>query len=250
VLEPQRQNDFLQLAGNGAFLGQEQILGELLGQGRAALRGAAMQHVGNESARDAQRIDAAMGVEAAILDGDEGVRHVIRQFADWHRGAAHVAARRQGRAGVAEDQHRRRALRNFQRLDRRQAHADKDQHADGGDQRPQRQHRAPIERAADEDAAPAGAAAFAFGFALALPSAGRVGVVIAVLAPPRRRCSGLPGGTLIRALGRRADPVFRGQVQIVEAGAAAALSSLSPRHERSPARTASDRNLPGLRRGY
>ena len=39
-----------------------------------------MQHVGDKGARDAQRIDAVMRIEAAILDGDEGVGHVVRQF--------------------------------------------------------------------------------------------------------------------------------------------------------------------------
>src|ERR1700689_4420462 len=35
VLEPERQHDLLQLAGDGALLGEEQVLGELLGDGRA-----------------------------------------------------------------------------------------------------------------------------------------------------------------------------------------------------------------------
>ena len=83
---------FLQLAAERALLGQEQVLGELLRDGRAALRHAAVQHVGDERADDAERIDAVMRVEAAVLDGDEGLRHVGRQFLERHRGAAHVAA--------------------------------------------------------------------------------------------------------------------------------------------------------------
>src|SRR6516162_7134413 len=66
VFEPQREHDLLKLAVDGAFLGEEQILRQLLRDGRAALRRAAAKHVGNQRARDAERIDAAMGVEAAI----------------------------------------------------------------------------------------------------------------------------------------------------------------------------------------
>ena len=71
ALEPERQQHFLQLAGDRALLRQEKIFGELLGDGRAALGDAAVQDVGDERAADAERIDAIMLVEAAILDGDE-----------------------------------------------------------------------------------------------------------------------------------------------------------------------------------
>ena len=51
ALQPQREFDFLQLALQRALLGQEQVLGELLGQRRAALRNAAMQDVGHRRAQ-------------------------------------------------------------------------------------------------------------------------------------------------------------------------------------------------------
>ena len=87
-------------------------------------------------AENAPRIDAVMRIEAAVLDGDEGVGHVIRQFGERHRRAAHVAAGGERRAIVAEDQHRGRPLGDFQRLDRRQMDADPDQRADAGDHAP------------------------------------------------------------------------------------------------------------------
>jgi len=112
--------------------------------------------------------------------------------------------------------------------------ADPDQHADAGDDRPQRQHRAPIKTAPKQRAAPAGpfALTFAFGSALAgsFTCTARAGIVIAALAARRR----LSRRTLIRGFGRRADAVLRRQLQ-VKACAARALSSLSPRHESSPA---------------
>ena len=204
VLEPQRQHRLLQLARHRAFLGQEQILGELLGEGRAALRGAAMQHVAHAGAQDAPRIDAVMRVEAAVLDGDERLRHVIRQFAQRHLGAAHVAAGGERRAVEAEDQHRGRPLGDFQRLDRRQVGADPDQEADGGDHRPQGQNRAPIDQPAEAGALLAGAL-----FLARLPGRG-----IVALAARRGRAAALlrarPGIgvdiTLFAGLSRRHVP--------------------------------------------
>ena len=55
ALQPQREFDFLQLPLERALLGQEQILGQLLGKRRAALRNAAMQDVGDRRARYAER---------------------------------------------------------------------------------------------------------------------------------------------------------------------------------------------------
>ena len=75
--------------------GQEQVLGELLGQRRAALRHAAMHDVGHGGARDADRIDAVMRIEPAILDGDERLRQIGRQILQRHIGAGLFAARGQ-----------------------------------------------------------------------------------------------------------------------------------------------------------
>src|SRR5262249_60224694 len=106
---------------------------------------------------------------------------------------------------------RRRPLGNFKRLNRRQMNADPDQHADAGDDRPQRQHRAPIKTAAEQRAAPAGALAltFAFGSALAGGFAwtARIGVIIPALAARRRR--GLSRRPLVRGFVCPADAVLR-----------------------------------------
>ena len=146
ALQPEREFDFLQLALQRALLGQEQVLGELLGQRRAALRNAAMQDVGDGRAHDAERIDAVMRIEPAVLDGDEGLRQIGRQILQRDIGAGHFAARRQHAAVEADDLDGRRPFRNFERLDRRQMRADPDDDADHGDGRPQAEHRAPIEQ--------------------------------------------------------------------------------------------------------
>ena len=152
ALQPEREFDFLQLALQRALLGQEQVLGELLGQRRAALRDAAMQHVGDRRAHDAERIDAVMRIEPAVLDGDEGLRQIGRQILQRDIGAGHFAARRQHAAVEADDLDGRRPLRNFERLDRRQMRADPDHDANDRDGRPQAEHRAPIEQPIQADA--------------------------------------------------------------------------------------------------
>ena len=92
MLQPERQDGFLDLARQRALLGQEQVLGELLGQGRATLRPAAARDVAGQRAGDAQGIDAVVGVEAAILDGHEGLRQVGGQIGQADRRPAGVAA--------------------------------------------------------------------------------------------------------------------------------------------------------------
>ena len=144
ALQPQREFDLLQFARHGALLRQKKILGELLRQGRTALRHAAMQNVGDCRARDAQRIDAMMRIEPAILDGDEGLRQIGRQIFQRNIGAGHFAACRQNAAVEADDLNCRRTLWNFKRLNCRQMRADPDGDADRRDYRPKTKNGAPI----------------------------------------------------------------------------------------------------------
>ncbi len=141
--QPERQQHLLQLAVDRALLRQKQILRQLLGDGGAALAHAAVQDVGDERARDAEGVDAVVLVEAAVLDGDEGLRHVTRQVLERQRLAGEVAAARQRAALGIDDLDRRRPLGDFERLDRRQMRADIDHGADAADREPQSEHRAP-----------------------------------------------------------------------------------------------------------
>ena len=184
ALQPQRKLHFLQLARHRPFLGQEQVFRELLRQRRAALRHAAMHDVGDRRARDADGVDAVMRIEAAVLDGDERLRQIGRQILQRDIGAGHFAARGQQAAVDADNLDGRRALWNFQRLDRRQVRADPDHDADDRDRRPQAEHRAPIDQPAEPEPAarfrtPLGAASCRARLALARR---RLVVVLIVLA--------------------------------------------------------------------
>ena len=84
LLEPHCQHGFLGLARHGALGLEEQVLGELLGQRRAALDDAARPDIFDRGAHEADRIDAEMRPEPAVLDGDDRLRHIGRQFVDAH----------------------------------------------------------------------------------------------------------------------------------------------------------------------
>ncbi len=234
ALQPQRQFDFLQFTHERALLGQEQVLGELLGQRRAALRDAAMQDVGHGRACDADRIDPVMRVEPAILDGDECLRQMGWQILQRNIGAGHFAAGRQHAAVEACNLDRRRPFRDFKRLDRRQMRADPDQDADGCDHGPEAEHRAPIDQAA-EAAAGAGP-----GLALAVRR------LRARLAFARRIVAGIAGlalcgGFLLRLVAAAGDAVLRAEAQLAQRCGEPELRLLasaalfpSPRHTPTP----------------
>ena len=156
ALEPERQDRLLDLARGGALLGQEEVLGELLGQRRAALGDAARGQVAEDSARDADRIDAEMVVEAPVLDRDEGLGQIGRQLLDVDRAAAGLAAVGEERAVGGEDGDVRRALRHRELVDRRQLRGVIGDDAGDRDDGPQAEHDAAI----DEPRAPAAPAPF------------------------------------------------------------------------------------------
>ena len=85
ALDPQREQRFLDLALERHLVGQEKVLGDLLGDGRGALRPAAaavvfdVQHAG---AHDAVEVDAGMLVEILVLRRDEGVGDELRYRLD------------------------------------------------------------------------------------------------------------------------------------------------------------------------
>src|SRR4029077_3904879 len=241
VLKPERERQLLQLARNRALLGQEQILGELLGNGRAALRRATPEHVVDDGAHDPPRIDAVMRMEAPVLDRDERLGHVVRQFAQRYRGAAHVAARRERRPVEPEDKDRRRSLGNFERLDRRQMNPDPDEDADSTDGRPQREHDAPIKAAADQRTALAAtttaAAPSAFaGFARRRGRAPRAQNAPPPPRPARGRAAAPGPRTPPPPLRRAAGAVLRAQPQVEACVVATTLAAgPSQRHVSVPA---------------
>jgi hypothetical protein len=113
AFEPERKHDFLHLAPERALLGEKQVLGELLGDRRAALRHAAAKHVGRRGAHEPEGIDAVMAEEAPVLDRDERLRQIGRKLLDRHISTAHLAARDERPSIGADDLDRRRALGDF-----------------------------------------------------------------------------------------------------------------------------------------
>ena len=103
-LEPEGDDHLLGLAFDGAVAGQKAGLGELLGDGRAALAHATAAKVGEKRAADPARVDPPMGIEAAILDGDERRRRHRTELGDVDRGFLDRAAQCDRMAIVAQQQ--------------------------------------------------------------------------------------------------------------------------------------------------
>src|SRR6266851_468340 len=103
VLEPERQQRLLHLARQGPVGRQEQVLGELLADGAAALDDAAGAVIDVSRAGKPDRVDAEMVVEAAILGGDHGRRQIGRQVPEAQRLAEQIAIGGDDAAVGAED---------------------------------------------------------------------------------------------------------------------------------------------------
>ena len=76
ALDPHRQQGFLDLAGERDLVGQEEVLGDLLGDGGGALRttvGTVILREQHRGARHAGEVDAAMLVEILVFGGKERV---------------------------------------------------------------------------------------------------------------------------------------------------------------------------------
>ena len=71
----------LQLAAVGLVAGEEALPRELLGDGAAAFGAAARLEVPHDRGRNADRVDAAVLVEALVLDRDDRLDQVRRHLA-------------------------------------------------------------------------------------------------------------------------------------------------------------------------
>ena len=115
LLQPDCQQQLLHLAAQRPGVGQEQVFGHLLGQGRAALHHVSGDQVGQRGARQADHINAGVVPEAAVLHRHDGLRQVGRHVGQAERIAHHVAeagedmagAVVQGQAGAARGVERR-----------------------------------------------------------------------------------------------------------------------------------------------
>src|SRR5262249_26594257 len=80
ALELDREERFLQLSLEALIRGEEQNLGELLGDGAAALDDPSPAVVLYDGPRDADGVDAPVRVEAAVFGGDDGVAKRLRDL--------------------------------------------------------------------------------------------------------------------------------------------------------------------------
>ena len=71
-------------SGEGPVLGQEDIFYDLLADGAAAFYGFTGLDVGQNGPADTDGVDGAMGIEAAVFGGDDGVLHRFRDGSDGH----------------------------------------------------------------------------------------------------------------------------------------------------------------------
>ena len=156
AFEPKRQDRLLDLSRGGALLGQEEVFGKLLGERRAALGEAAMGQVAEDSARNADRIDAEMVVEAPVLDRHEGLGQIGRQLLEVDRAAAGLAAVGEERPVAGENGDVGRALRHREFVDGGKLRGVIGDDAGDRDDGPQSEHDAAV----DEPRAPAAPAPF------------------------------------------------------------------------------------------
>ena len=75
IVELDRETRLLQLPLHGPLVGDVEVAHELLGDRRTTLDDLTGPDVREHGTRDALRVDAAVGVEPAVLDRDRGLRH-------------------------------------------------------------------------------------------------------------------------------------------------------------------------------
>ena len=120
MLEPDGEDRFLNFPRDRSLLGQKEIFGELLGEGRAALHRAAAREIVKDGAQNTGRINAKMRIKMAVLDRDKGLGQIGGQIGQAHRGAAGVAAIGEQSARLVENCDVRRPFRHGKGVDGRQ----------------------------------------------------------------------------------------------------------------------------------
>ena len=101
--DEEREPRFLQLAAVAPDVREKERPRELLCERAAAFHAAAMPHVLDDGARDADRIDAGMAIETPILDGDDGVLQIERDVVERHVVPLLVEAEPRLAVGAVED---------------------------------------------------------------------------------------------------------------------------------------------------
>ena len=88
VLDPRRHDHLANFALVGEVFADQQVLHDLLGDGRAALRAPGAGEVADEGADQAALVDPLVLIEALVLGRDERLLHVLRNVGEHHPDAA------------------------------------------------------------------------------------------------------------------------------------------------------------------
>ena len=92
AFQPDGEEGFLDLALDGALVGQEQVLGELLGEARTALDHRVGAQILAHGAHQAEEVDAVMLEESAVLGRQHGLDEMIGHIVNRHGFALDDAA--------------------------------------------------------------------------------------------------------------------------------------------------------------
>ena len=92
----------MHLAPNGLVGGQEQVAGQLLGDGRGSADNPSGAGIVDGGADDTNGVKTGVEIEAAVLDGDEGFGHIGRKLVQIDRGGILRATYRHQPARMVE----------------------------------------------------------------------------------------------------------------------------------------------------
>ena len=106
MFEPEREVRFLDLARDRTLVGQEHILGELLGDRGAPLHDASGVRIDGERAQRPDHVDAEVAEEAPILGGENRLDEMVGQFVERDRVVMLDAAPPDFGAIAIEERHR------------------------------------------------------------------------------------------------------------------------------------------------
>src|SRR5262245_46550300 len=83
LLDPRRHDHLADLALVGQVFAHQQVLDDLLGDGRAALRAPGGGEIADEGADQAALVDPLMLIETFVLGREKGLLHVLRDVGEW-----------------------------------------------------------------------------------------------------------------------------------------------------------------------
>src|SRR5262245_9184928 len=84
LLDPRRHDHLADLALVGEVFAHQQVLDDLLGDGRAALRAPGGGEIADEGADQAALVDPLMLIEAFVLGRKKSLLHVLGDVGEWH----------------------------------------------------------------------------------------------------------------------------------------------------------------------